>query len=1009
LQKSKSPPPTLFLYAANKTPIPVYGKIVLELNVGLRRPLLWEFFIADVDRPIIGIDFLSHYELLLDPRNCRIIDGVTNLAVPCKFEDCPSSGLSAIPPLGNKFSDILRKFPNITSSAELIFLPPVTTNVRHHIQTNGAPVSCRPRRLAPADLEFVRKETQLLLQLGILRPSSSPWASPIHLVKKPGAACRMVGDYRALNNLTVPDSYPLPHIHDFAASFSGCTIFSRIDLIRAYNQIYVAEEDVPKTAIATPFGLFEYVRMPFGLRNSSQTFQRFFENIVRDLPYAYCYLDDLLIASPDEKSHEQHVRIVLQRLQQHGVTINANKSVFGQSELEFLGHMVSASGIHPIPKKIKTLSSYPLPADVESLRKFLGILNFYHRFIPNAASLQAPLTDLIKGAKKKDRTPIQWTDDTRKAFDSCRSALSESACLTFPDSNVDLVLHTDASSIAIGATLFQVREDEVKEPLGFFSAKLSPAQRNYSTYDRELLAIYSAIKHFRHLLEGRNPTIYTDHKPLTFAFRQKPDKASPRQFRYLEYIGQFSTDIRYLQGSENVAADALSRIDAISTLQIRTVSVKELAEAQATDPELSTLLTSNTTSLKLEKCIVSGLEVYCDVSRPGYKRPFVPRSLRQQIFAQYHNLAHTGMRRTRKLISTRFIWPSLNKDVTNWTRSCLSCQRSKITRHTIAPIAPFSSSPNRLEHVHLDLIGPLPYSDGNSYCLTMIDRGTRWPEVVPIPDITAKTVINAFISVWIARFGCPTYATTDQGRQFEAELFHELSQTFGSERIRTCAYHPQANGLIENLHRTLKTAITCSPQPQTWAQQLPFILLTFRASIITDTDTSPAEALYGQVLRLPGDIFNSNPARTHSQISERISQATEAINKLKHHDTQSRSYVPPELLTCSHVFIRIDRIKRSFTPPYEGPFKVLKRLEKNFVLEVKNKPRTVSIDRLKPYIQPHVLTHDPPPVLPPINVIPVANSQTETSPKKPILISTGITRSGRRVKPVVRFVPGTKE
>ena len=388
------------------------------------------------------------------------------------------------------------------------------------------------------------------------------------------------------------------------------------------------------------------------------------------------------------------------------------------------------------------------------------------------------------------------------------------------------------------------------------------------------------------------------------------------------------------------------------------------------------------------------------------------RPLRHRIFTQYHNLAHPGVRRTRKLISTRYMWPLMNKDIGEWTRQCLNCQQSKITKHTRAPLSHFSSS-KRLEHVHIHIIGRLPTSDGFNYCLTMIDRGTHWMEIAPMPVMTADTVVNAFISTWVARYGCPALVTTDQGRQFQSQLFHELSKALGTNRIRTCAYHPQSNGLIENLHRTLKAAIMCTPDPKSWAQQLPFLLLAFRNLIISDTDVTPAEALYGQVLRLPGDMFDTNPPHTSSEISKRISEATSVINKLRSHDTQHRSYIPRDLQTCSHAWVRVDRIKPTFTHPYTGPFKILKRQNKHYTLSIKNKPVTISIDRLKPYIQPPLLSSgDSIPlfssgtIVPAVEVHDSSTKKNNTSPVTPT--KTYTTRSGRQIKPVVRFAPDTK-
>jgi cleavage and polyadenylation specificity factor subunit 1 len=1009
IKKAKELTPISYLYAANNSLIPVFGERILELNLGLRRPFVWNFLIADVDRPILGIDFLSHYHLLIDPFSRSLTDADTSIKITCQFENSSSSYISAIPP-DHKFFTILKSYPKLTQTSDSLFLPPITSNVRHHLITNCSPISFRPRRLSPTMLQIAKKEFQLLLQLGIVRPSSSPWASPLHMAAKSDGSYRACGDYRSLNNQTLPDSYPIPHIHDFSSALNGCAIFSRIDLVRAYNQIPVAEEDVPKTAIITPFGLFEFVRMPLGLRNSSQTFQRFMDNMLRDLPFVFVYLDDLLIASKSPSEHEKHLSIVLERLQEHGVTINLQKSTFGQTKVKFVGHMVSADGIHPTPEKVQAIASYPRPTTIRNLRRFTGLLNFYHRFIPHLAELQAPLTNVYRtSSKKNDPTPVEWTDELNQAFELCKSTLSDSTRLAFPDSSSQLVLNTDASGTSIGATLYKVQKDDSKEPLGFYSSKLTPTQQKYSTYDRELLAVYSAVKYFRHFLEGRTFTIYTDHKPLTFAFNQNPEKATPRQFRYLDFISQFTTDIRYVQANENLVADALSRIEAInSTPSLTFVTSDDLADAQKSDSQLQTLLSNAETSLNLQSIPYAGRDIICDVSQSGSKRPFVPLSLRQRIFHQYHDLAHPGVKRTRHLISTRYVWPNLQKDVGEWTRSCITCQRSKISRHTSAPLSSFFLSPHRLHHVHLDLIGPLPVSEGNRYCLTMIDRACRWPEVVPIPDMTADTVANAFISTWVARFGCPAKITTDQGRQFESGLFHNLRHALGTERFRTTAYHPQSNGLIENFHRTLKTAITTCPDSFHWTKYLPFILLILRSSISTDANVSPAEALYGQELRLPGDIFTPNLPRDASEISQRIAHATSVLSNLPHHDPNRKSFIPSALHTCSHAFVRDDRVRKPFTPAYQGPFKILNRTEKTFTLDIRSKPTVVSIDRLKPCFNLSEIcrdgqdnAHKKIPVLnaeaPPF--VPLSTSVTSATPC--------FTRAGRLSKPPVRFGTNT--
>ncbi|CAB0012867.1 unnamed protein product [Nesidiocoris tenuis] len=339
---------------------------------------------------------------------------------------------------------------------------------------------------------------------------------------------------------------------------------------------------------------------------------------------------------------------------------------------------------------------------------------------------------------------------------------------------------------------------------------------------------------------------------LSFAFKQSNEKASPRQLRHLHFISQFSTDIRHIAGAENQVSDFLSR------LSVDEINYEKIGEAQENDSELENLLKSDT-SLKFKKFTKSnGKIVWCDVSTDKI-RPFVPKQFRFPIFQNYHSLAHPGVKATVKLIASKCVWPCMNRDIVKWAKACIPCQKSKITRHVKSPLGKYPEVDQRFDVVHIDIVGPLPISDGYLYCLTCIDRFSSWVEVIPLKNIDAETVAKNFFKEWIARFGTPLRIHCDQGRQFMSELFSSLAKLCGSQIQRTTPYHPQAQGKIERFHRTLKAAIRAHGQKK-WTEVLPAILLGIRASIKLDANASIAEMLYGMPLRLPGDFFNETSA-----------------------------------------------------------------------------------------------------------------------------------------------------
>ena len=246
----------------------------------------------------------------------------------------------------------------------------------------------------------------------------------------------------------------------------------------------------------------------------------------------------------------------------------------------------------------------------------------------------------------------------------------------------------------------------------------------------------------------------------------------------------------------------------------------------------------------------------CDVCT-GAPRPYIPLKFHRTIFDSLHSLSYPGVRATQHLITARYVWPKINQDVRRWTRSCLQCQRSKVQRHTVSPLSTFATPDARFDQVHVDIIGPLPPSKGYTYLLTSIDRFTRWPEAVPISNISAETVAQAFVNTWVSRFRVLSTITTDRGRQFKSLLWQQLMQLLGSKWIRTTAYHPIANGLVERFHHQLKGALKASQDPTNWVDMLPMVLLGIRTSLKQDLKGSTAELVYGTKLRLPGNFFQN--------------------------------------------------------------------------------------------------------------------------------------------------------
>ncbi|CAI7883867.1 unnamed protein product [Closterium sp. NIES-54] len=684
---------------------------------------------------------------------------------------------------------LLEEFEDVLPDDLLDQFPPYRTHQHEIIEEPGSKPTFRaPYQLSPTELADKKKQIEYLLEEGLIRPSSSPYGAPVLFTPQPDGSLRMCIDYRALNKQTIKNKYPIPQIDDLLDQLRGATVFSKLDLRSGYWQIRMADNSIHKTAFRTRYGSYEYLVMPFGLTNAPATFQAEMNHILRPLldECVVVYLDDILIYSRDMKQHIEHLRRVFEILRWEKLFVKLSKSEFALKKVQFLGHMVSAQGVHVGPKKIEAVRTWKTQENVKELQQFLGFANYYNRFVPQYAKIATPLTNLLK-----KNTPFKWEDVHQQAMEQLKTALTSAPVLILPDPEKDYVIEADASDQAIGAVLMQ---DQGKglQPIAYLSKKLHGAELNYPIHDKEALAIITAFKTWRCYLEGRKTTVYTDHCSLKYLKTQPT--LSGRQVRWIDFLEtHFDYDIMYKLGHKN-KANALSRPGHVAAIQIEGMNplLKGLfTHGYTIDPEIP---------LAEKKKL---LQWDHDVTlRKGSTKIWVPNypPLRQLLLEEFHDVlyaGHFGSNKTLAGIAKVYYWPHMANDVQKFVTSCDTCQRMKSSKQKKAGLLqPLPVPEQPWQVVSLDFITGLPPTNaGHDAILVVIDKFSKMGHFIPT-HTTARMEETAqlFLKHIISQHGIPTTLISDRDPNFTSKFWKELMSLMGTRLAMSSAYHPQTDG-----------------------------------------------------------------------------------------------------------------------------------------------------------------------------------------------------------------------
>lgn len=801
---------------------------------------------------------------------------------------------------------------------------------------HNTPISHRPRRLSYAERNQVNEIIENLVNEKIVRPSNSPYSSPIVLVKKKNGQIRMCVDYRQLNKITVKDNFPLPLIDDCIDYLSNKNIFTLLDLKSGFHQVSVHKDSVKYTSFVTPDGQWEFTKMPFGLKNAPSVFQRYIIGILKkyiDKGEIKVYLDDILLASNDFEAHLILLENVLKTIADAGLELQLEKCFFAQRSIEYLGYIASADGISPGKTKTKAIEHFPTPTNVKDVQSFIGLCSYFRRFVRNFSIIARPLYDLTK-----KEAMFNFDKNCQLAFEKLKNLLTTSPILCIYDPSKETELHTDASALGFGAILMQRQSDERMHPVAYFSRASSPTEAKYHSYVLETLAIYHALERFRVYLEGIQFAVVTDCNSLVQATEKKELNRSIA--KWLCEFMRYDFTVRHRHGTNMAHVDALSRAPLVAAIDYSDIDVK-LRALQSIDLDISTVKSK----------IKGGGDRYFKIlDHVVYRKMgnndllfYVPKDMEDEVIrTQHEKLGHPGSNKTYDKLRNLYWFPNMKEKVEKFIAKCVKCiLYSQTAKKTETNLHSIEKVPLPFHTLHIDHFGPLPsIRSKRKHLLVIIDSFTKFIRLYPVNSTSSKEVICA-LEKYFNYYSRPVRLVSDRGTCFTSSEFSAFMDRENIDHVKTAVAAPQANGQVERVNRIIKNMLGKITEPiehSDWVSKLTHVELAVNNSKNRSTGECPSVLLFGVKQKGKTDLLSDyleekGLNRNNRDLQEIRNQADINIKKSQEYAQKwyednskgAKSYNVGDLVYIRNVDTTIGSNKK-FVCKFKGPYVIHKVL-----------------------------------------------------------------------------------